>query len=325
MKYSSTVRTINVVIFALLLGGFTFLAIWFGFMTVPFQWRGGSGSPLGSDFPATSFGLAAMLGIFGLAGALVSLRGFIASVRAMLAGNDDEPVYRAFGSYIGIGFIVAIYLLLNATWVYRLTSTNFHYEEIAFVSIVYTIAFIIVAFASLLPLSKIFGDHDRYNEIMRIISFTLGAATLSVAAVFGGALINLLQYKDTTANSDPLLVEFLVGTLVPFAAFLCYLFALLGYKKADRTGAVSKGNGFLFEGGLFLTGGAIIAAGVIEQVFQAKELRISLMAAEVVAKNANYLDFAIMSYIVGGLIVLASCYFAYQTSLGSKAKLVKDE
>lgn len=325
MKYSSTVRTINVVIFALLLGGFTFLAIWFGFMTVPFQWWGGSGSPLGSDFPSTSFGLAAMFGIFGLAGAIVSLRGFVASVLSMLRGNDDELVLRSFGSYIGVGIIVAIYLLLNATWVYRLTSTNFHYEEIAFVCIVYTIAFIIVAFATLLPLSKIFGDHDRYNEIMRIISFTLGASTLAVAAVFFGPLINLLSHKATTANSDPLLVEFLVGTIIPFVASACFGFALLGYKKADRTGTVSKKNGFLFESGLFLTGGAIIAAGVIENIFQSKELKISLMASEVSARNANYLDFSIMSYIVGGLIVLAACYFAYQTALGSKAKLVKDE
>ena len=325
MKYSSTVRTINVVLFALLFAGFAFLGIWFGFLTVPFQWRGGSGSPLAGSFPSTSFGLAATLGIFGIAGALVAGKGLVTSVLSMGRSNDDDIVVRSFGSYIGVGFVVAFFLLLNATWLYRLTTTNFKYDDVAFVIVVYVIGFLLVGFATLVPLSKIFGDKDRYNDIMKILASTFGFSLLAVAAVFFGAFINMLQFKDTTANSSQLLLEFGLGFGIPLAAAICYCAALLGYNKTSKDNVVRKSSGFLFEAGMCFTGSAIIVAGVLENIFQAKELRISLVASEVIAKNPNYMDFAIMSYIVGGLIVLASIYFAYQTALGNKAKVVKED
>ena len=323
MKYSSTVRTINVVLFALLTAGFGFLGIWFGFLVVPFQWRGGSGSPLASSFPSTSFGLAATLGVLGLTGAIVSLRGLIASLLS-LSRNDDEIVLRGFGAYIGVGLVATMFFFTNALWLYRLTTTNFKYDDVGFVIAVYAIAGILFLFGTLIPLSKIFGDHDRYNEIMRILSFTFGAATLSVAVVFFGAYLPIAANKATTTNSDQLMLELGLGALIPFLAFVCFALALIGYRRADKTNTISKKSGFLFEGGLFLTGSAIISAGILENIFQYKELRISLMAAEVVAKNPNYLDFSVMSYIVGGLIVLASCYFALQTAKGGKAKVASE-
>ena len=324
MKYSSTVRTINVVIFAILTAAFAFLGVWFGFLVVPFQWRGGSGSPLAANFPSMSFGLAATFGVLGITGAIVALRGLVASILS-LSRNDDEIVIRSFGAYIGVGLVVTIFFFLNALWLYRLTTTNFKFDDIGFVIAVYAIAGIILMFVTLVPLSKIFGDHDRYNEIMRILSFTFGAAMLATAAVFAGALITLLQNKATTTHANELLLEFGMGALLPCLAFIAYGLALLGYKKADRNNAVSKPAGFLFETGLCLTGASIIVAGVLEQIFQTKELRISLMTAEIAAKNPNYMDFAIMSYIVGGALVLAALYFAFQTAKGSKAKVIADK
>lgn len=326
MKYSSVVRTINLVIFALLFAGFAFLGIWFGFLVVPFQWRGGAGSALASDFPTISVALAMELAVLGFTGAVVAGRGLLASILSVLRPNDDEIVIRSFGAYIGVGLVAALFLFFNATWLYRLTTTNFKYDDIGFVVVVYVIAFLIIMFGTLVPLSKIFGDHERYNEIMRIISLTAGAATLSTALVFFLAFVPFCVNSASTTHSSQLILQSGLGALLPFLAAVCFFLALVGYRKADKEKKVVKLNGFLFEGGLCFTGAAIIVAGVLENVYQYKELRISFLTSQSVpATNGNYVDFAVMSYILGGILVLAALYLAYQTARGGKGKQVSAE
>ena len=324
MKYSSTVRMVNVVLFALLLAGFAFLGIWFGFLVTPYQWIGGRGSPL-STFPSMSFGLSALLGVLGLAGAIVSLGGLVCAVRSVIRGNDDRPVLQSFGCYIAIGFVLCAFLFLSATWLYRLTSSNIGDDDLGFIITVYVVAFIIVAFATLLPLSKIFGDNDRYNEIMKIISFSMVAIDFAIALVYFLAYLQVASYRSGVSYSGQVMVEFGSGALFPFIACVLACLSFLGYSRAEKKNIVSKGNGFLFEGALLVNGGSIIAAGIIEQIFQTQELRISLMAKGIGQVNPTYSEFAIMSYIVGGVIILASLYFMYQTALGSKAKVVKED
>ncbi|MBQ9457858.1 MAG: hypothetical protein IJU64_05070 [Bacilli bacterium] len=323
MKYSSTVRMVNVVLFALLMAGFTFLAVWFGFLVTPFQWIGGRGSPL-AEFPTMGYGLSAMLGAFGLAGAIVSCIGLVSGVQSLVK-NDDRPVVRCFGCYIAVGLLVAAFLFFNATWLYRLTSSNLGDDDLGFIITVYVIAFILVSFATLVPLTKIFGDNEKFNSIMKILSVALCAADFSVALLFFLSYIQVVSYRDSVSYSANVMTEFGLGALIPFLACLLAAAALFGYSKADKNGQVKKLNGYLFEGALCLNGVAIIVAGVLEQIFQSSSLRISLVAKGISQSNPTYTEFAVMSYIIGGLLVLASLYFAYQTSLGNKAKLVKDE
>ena len=314
---------VNVVLFALLLTGFTFLAVWFGFLVTPFQWIGGRGSPL-SEFPTLSYGLSAMLGAAGIAGGLVSIVGLVSAVQSLIK-NDDKPVLRCFGCYIVIGLMISAYLLLNAAWLYRLTSSNIGDDDLGFVITVYVVAFILITFATLAALTKIFGDNEKFNSIMKILSLGLVAADFAIALEFFLSYVQVAAYRDSVSYSANVMTEFGLGALIPFIACLLAAAALYGYCKADKKNEVKKLNGFLFEGALGVNGIAIIVAGILEHVYQSSSLRISLVAKGISQTNPTYTEFAVMSYIIGGLLVLASLYFAYQTSLGAKAKLVKDE
>ena len=321
MKYSSTVRLINTVIFALLLVGFACLGIYFGLLVAPFIFPG-RGSLLG-DLPAMSYGLAANLGVLGLAGTIVSLAGFIFAVKSLVKGNDDRAVVSTFAAYIAVGLTLVGFLFLNATWLYRLTSSNLGFNDTAFVIIVYVIALFIIGFASLAPMVRLFGDNDKYHTIMKIISGVTFAGSCATALVFFLAYINSNIY--VISNGAVVSTEFLLGFLLPLAAAIFAGIAFFRYGRSEKKNVVSKLDGYLFEAALALIGGSIVTAGIVEHINQGSEdLAVSLISASAGTTNANYLDFAIMSYIVGGILVLAAIYFAYQTTLGTKAKVAKD-
>ena len=323
MKYSSGIRLINVIVFALLFAGFGFLAVWFGFLITPFLWIG-KGSPL--DLPDISFGLAALLGCFGLAGALISLRGLVNSVVSMLRENDDAPVVRSFGSYIGIGYLVAMFLLLNAVWLYRLTSSNLGDDDIAFVVVVYVVALIVVLLATNVPMVRLFGDESQFNQVMQHLSFVLGAASLSVGAVFGVAFLVTSSSADAFYGQATVSMEIGIPALIGLVATVLCCLAFLGYGKAEKNRTISKANGLLFEGALFLSGASIIVTSVFENVFQgaSRPTAVSLVAKAIGMSNVNYLDFAITGYILGGIVVLASLGFMKSTLFPKKANLAAE-
>ena len=95
MKYSPSVRLINIIIFALLLAGFGFLGVWFGFVISPNLILGTSPSA-SIDLQAISVGLSVMLGAFGLAAALMALAGFVYSVASFVRQSNSDLVVRSF-------------------------------------------------------------------------------------------------------------------------------------------------------------------------------------------------------------------------------------
>ena len=318
MKYSSGIRLINVVLFALLLAGFGFLGIWFGFLVTPYLWIG-KGSPV--SLPDMSYGLAALLGCFGLTGAFLSLKGLFHSIKGMTHEHDDLPVKKAFGCYIGVGYLLAIFCLFNGLWLYRLTSTNLSSNvDMAFVIVVFMILLIVIVFLTNLPMIRLFGEDSDFNKTMEILTSVVGLANLSVAIVFGASYFATKCSADRFYGQDMIATELGLPALLGLIAFLLCLVAFLGYRKADKNKTVKKLNGVLFEGGLFLSGLSIIITSILEHVNQSatRPMAVSLVAKSVNMTNVNYLDFAIMGYILGGLICLASLAFLKSTLFPKK-------
>ncbi|MBQ7244317.1 MAG: hypothetical protein IJS52_09000 [Bacilli bacterium] len=318
MKYSSTTRLINVVVFALLAIGFGFLGIYFGILVTPFRFVSGGG-PLGVTFENVGWGLFAMLGVLGLTGLLVSAYGLVQSVFAVLRGNDDLPVRRAFSSYVALGYVVAIFFFLNAVWLYRLTSTNIGYDDMAFVIIVYVILFLVAIIVSNIPLLRMYGEGEELNKIMKAITGPIVAATFSLMLVYGLSFFLL----PSDAYSRAVMSKQLgVPALIFLVAFLLSGAAFLGYGRADKAQKVSKMNGFLFEGSLLAIGAAIIVAGVFEYLSQSAKNAplVSLVGKSVPAGNSAYMEFAVMSWIVGGLLVILACFLCLSTLKGDKKK-----
>ena len=316
MKYSSTVRLINVILFALFAIGFGVLAVYFGFLVAPFVW-GGQGPIKLPDSGA--FALWAMLGSLGVAGALISLVGLFKSVVSVMKARDDAPVITSFSCYIAIGYVLAMFLLLNAFWLYRLTSANIGYDDVAFVVIVYIIAAILVLIGANVPMMRMFGEGEQLNKVMGILCAALFSVNLGVALVFGVSYF-VVNAAEGIAFKSTVTMEMGLAALIPLVAAVLICVAALGYRKADKAGSISKLNGLLFEGALLIDGGAILSGGIIEYVLQSGKNPplASLVAKKVASTSANYMDFLVMACILGGGLILLSLGLAYSTLKGGK-------
>ena len=315
MKYSSTIRILNLALFLILFAVFVSLGIWAGILVTPFIIRGYG--PI--DLPDLSVALPWELGAFGLAGALMCLFGFALSLKGIIHGNDDRAVRDAISCYIGLGFLVALFLFLNGAWLYRLTTTNFGYSELAFAIAFFLVLAIIIIIGVNVPFVKMHGDDVNQNSQMSLIS------GVSVCANFGAALPGILALIFSGAEEPTryIMPKLLTIALIPAVACLLSLLAFFRYRKGEKTGAVSKLNAFAFEGSLLLDGAAILAAGVFSYVYaqETSASKTSLISSSWNKPDVNYLDFSVMSWIIGGVLVLvALCLLASTIRPAKNAK-----
>ena len=98
-----------------------------------------------------------MIAAFGLAEFLMSVYGLVTSIKSLLK-NDDNLVMQSFLCYIGIGYILAALVFLNGIWLYRLTSTNFGFNNLGFVIAAYIILCILLMVATNVPLFTLLGE-----------------------------------------------------------------------------------------------------------------------------------------------------------------------
>ena len=317
MKYSPTTRLINVIVCALLCAGFGYLAVYFGILVAPFLWVGRG--PI--DLPTMSLGLPLMLGGFGFAGLLISLYGLVNSVLSIMKERDDAPVVRTFGSYIAVGYLISLFCFFNATWLYRLTSTNIGYEEFPFVITVYAVLFVITLVVSNIPVLKLFGENEELNKMMQILDGTVVASTLSLGVLFGVCYL-VFNGSGDVANKALVLRNMGIASLIfLFAACLSTL-AFFGYRKADKAGVTKKLNGFLFEGSIASIGGAVLFAGIAEYLSQVGKnpSNVSFVGKTTPNTNPAYMEFSVMAFILGSLLILGACYLAWNTAKGNAAK-----
>lgn len=317
MKYSPTVRLINVVLFALLGFGFGYLGVYFGILVGPNLWL--ENLPFGMKVPEMSLALVMLLGALGLAGLLLSVLGLVKSILSLVR-RDDERVRQAFGCYIGIGYLIAVFFLLNAVWLYRLLTTNIGFNEIGFAIVIYVILMIVALVASSIPLVKMFGEGEGTNRVMGILTRSVIAASLAVAVPFFIAFLRIASNQELVSHPDIMMTKFGLYALVPFVAAVIGCVALFGYGRAEKAGTYKKLNGLLFESALLVLGAAIIVAGVLNYVY--KDGPYSLIASVVKSQVSSdiYTEFTVCSSIVGGLIAILSLVLMYFTVFPPKLK-----
>ena len=319
MKYSSTPKFINTILFGLLSIGFGILGVYFGFFVAPFLWIT-PGSVV--DLPeAGSVALFEMIAAFGLAECLMCLVGLALSIKS-LTKNDDNLVLGSFLCYIGIGYILSAFVFLNGIWLYRLTTTNFGFSNLGFAIAAYLIVFILLMVATNVPLVKLLGEEEDGNNTMKLLSSTLGIANLGLALAFFGPFIRNLAYGDFT-NGAIMNAKYALYFLLPLLASALSIVAYLGYRKAAESKQAKKLNGFLFEGAIAVDGIAMIVAGALDYAFRKKNVSLLASVAGKTAQNPNSLEFIILSCIWGGLIVLGAAALVIITIFPPKAKAAK--
>ena len=298
MKYSSTTRILNLVFFAILFAGFGALGIWAGILVAPFMI-----SEVGPiDLPSFSVGLAWELGALGLSGMILSGIGLGHSIIGMMHANDDSSVRSAFSCYVGLGFLVTIFLFLNGTWLYRLTSTNFGYTELGFAIAFFVVLSVIIGIAVSIPFVKMHGDDVNQNSQMSLIAKLFFSVNAGIAIPGVLAII----FSQNVPNLKYFSAKLIVMSLIPLVAAILSLIALLGYNRGQKNGTVSKTNGFLFEGSLLLDGLGFLAAGCFSYLMadETGYKKTSIVASAWGKADVNYVDFSVMSWIIGGLLVL---------------------
>ena len=313
MKYSPSTRLINIIINAVLAAGFGFLGVWFAFLITP-NLLTVQNSVVNIEIPEISVGLSVMLGSLGLAGMLVSLIGLAYSFMAFFRGGNDDLVRKTFSCYIALGYIVAFFFLLNATWLYRLTSSNLGDNDLGFIITVFVILAIIALIATNVPLLHMYGEGEHTNKIMHAITLAFVASDLAVALTFGVLCLANLGNLGTFAYSKDVLTKAGIFALIPLVAALLGLLALFGFARAERRNVVKKLNSFLFSGLVGVNGIAIIVTGLVGHLHYENGVKnISFMAKLYGASYTAQIEFSVMSYIVGGILVLLAFVLAYTT------------
>ena len=321
MKYSPSTRLINIIINAVLAAGFGFLGVWFAFLITP-NLLTVQNSVVNIEIPEISVGLSVMLGSLGLAGMLVSLIGLAYSFMAFFRGGNDDLVRKTFSCYIALGYIVAFFFLLNATWLYRLTSSNLGDNDLGFIITVFVILAIIALIATNVPLLHMYGEGEHTNKIMHAITLAFVASDLAVALTFGVLCLANLANLGTFAYSKDVLTKAGIFALIPLVAALLGLLALFGFARAERRNVVKKLNSFLFSGLVGVNGIAIIVTGLIGHLHYENGVKnISFMAKLYGASYTARIEFSVMSYIVGGLLVLLAFVLAYTTIVPPKKRI----
>lgn len=301
LRNYSSMRYVNLAIFTVLFAGFLTLAIYFAFLITPYLWVSGVKAPIENMPDDFSTALGVMLGAIGVAGSLISGFGFYYSLMSILK-NDDEYVIKGFASYIAIGYMVSIALFLNAVWLYRLTTTEIGYGEIAFVIIIYLIALIIALIASNVPLVKLYGEDEHSNRTMKVIVGSLAAVDLGVAIPFLASYFVCLS-SGSFANKDIVSTKFLVYGLIPLLAFLVFAIAFYSFCKGEKAKKETKLGMGLFTGGTIVNGAAILLTGIFAQVWDTK--KVSFLDAGRGTYD-HIIEFAVISYILAGIIILGS-------------------
>ena len=153
---------------------------------------------------------------------------------------------------------------------------------------------------------------------MKVLVGSLGAVDLSVGIVFLACALAFISRLGEVANSYLILTKFSVYAAIPLVAFVLFAIAYALIGKAEKKGVEDKAGKGLFVASLAINGGAIIVCGVFAHVFHEK--KISFMFPYETGIPAPYLEFAVVSYILGILVVLAAVGLVLYTVFGKKKK-----
>lgn len=326
MRYSSTVRLINTVLFAILGAAFLFLGIWFGVVIAPYMViQTGAKVDLPSDI---SYALIMELGALGLAAGIICVVGFLFSVLSMLRPNDNLVV-RSFSCYMALGFVLAIFCLLNASWLYNLTSTNFKYNETGFVITVFSIASLLILVATCIPLVHMFQEEPTQNKPLKILAGALVAVDLGLLIPQGLTYIvtkggaEFANKGIYTARLGIISLVVLVGAIVSLAAYFLA-------NRDDKAGVDSKLAGIVYSLALATNGGAILTAGLLESRFyqSSKGGSVCSLLSQNVRTTSGYAlwrDFSVIGYVIAGLIFAVTLVLIYFTVFPNKLKKVSQD
>ncbi|MCR5079381.1 MAG: hypothetical protein K6B65_05675 [Bacilli bacterium] len=316
MKYSSTPRLLNAVVFALLFVGFAVLALFFTFFYLPFLWSGLGSGPIENSLSDVSVALVAMIGSLGVAGAFISCIGLIRSIKALMNGKDDELVRRSFDCYFSLGYVLAAVLFLNATWLIRLTTANFGDVSMGFVIAVYIIALILVLVGTNIPLVKIYEDDQEGKSMARVLLLASLSIGVGVAVSFLYAGIVTLALGAGISGQSTLLLKYFTLAIAPALGGIVAALGMFLSKKGN-----DKGSSIALYSSLGIYGLGIMYCGLLSVLFNnTTKDKFIFMEQTLSAHPTNWLVNTVLGFVIGGLILIGAIALVVITVMPKKDK-----
>ena len=309
MKYSSTSRLVNAIVFPILLIAFGALGVYFSFFVSPTYL-----SSLGQAQYFTNnyaYNFSVNFGMLGIAVAALACYGTFLAIKG-LNDKSDAAVEKTFFVYVAIAYVFAAWFALNALVFYRLIGG----AQYVFWIVIFVILLIGALIAGNVPLMKILDGRET-NDILVIL--VEAAAALALGYICNTIPTTIVGIADSASGNgnyalytNQLLVYSILGVVALCAA--CFAAALI--KKGSKLGEILAGATLLPFGGIF------VATSIFEIVnkYVAKESKFSLQGLRGVAGGMDYI---IMTMAVGAVLVIGGIIFLASSALPEKKKAVK--
>ncbi len=322
MKYSSTIRMINAIVFALLIIGFACLGIYFGLIAAPNLLPRLNVVKLGETVlfnSEYSYALAAMLGGAGLACTAIAVYGLVMSIRSIMDDRNDVFVLRSFLSYIALGYVLVIYFFINAVWLFRLTAGT----EANFVIIIYLLVTVVLLIATNVPLFKLL-ENENQNLTMKTITGACASVATTLALIFCVSAISFAGTKPEAGYSiiSSKLVVYLLLALAASALAICsFVFFSRNVKKGETKVSILASN--LFAGSLVASAVFFIVSGSFVYAWNYDSSKnVSFLNKTLAALSKNVaLNYAVAGWILGAALIAAAAVIVVLNYVTPKKKV----
>jgi len=310
MKYSSSIRMINAVVFALIFVAFGCLGCYFSFFASPEFFAQSTESQADHFIGNTGYNFCLQFGVLGLAVMLVGLLGFVLSLKSIREENNDKIVRASFLCYVAIGYIFAAFFFINATFWYTLIGKS----SIAWWIVVSVILFIAALIASNVPMMKMLEDADS-NIILTILTSTLAVISFCLTLTLGITwLVTMKSPKDVAIINK----ELMIYTLISLVVFIVSLVAALLFFKGYRKGEQKQLPHFLADFSLIGVSALFFASSSFEYVYRKTSSKSYAVSLQGVSAAYPGVDYVVMGYILGSLVFLGAVALICSNLFGNK-------
>jgi hypothetical protein len=224
--------------------------------------------------------------------------------------NDDKIVKASFLCYVAIGYIFCVFFFLNSVLLYRLIGK----DQIAWWIVVSIILLIGSLIASNVPMMKMLEDSDS-NIILTVLTATFAIVLFPLGLTLG---LTYLVTLGASTNVGVIRTELLVYLAITFVAFLLSLFAAIVFFKNYKKGVQTKLPHLLADIGMIATSGLFFSSSSFEYVYRKTSSATYYNSLQGTSRAYAGLDYVIMGYIVGSLLVIGAAVLLVSNLVGDK-------
>jgi hypothetical protein len=316
MKYSNTSRVLSLLFHSLIFAAFGSMGLYFGFFVVPEYFNTATQAMFTENLFKGAFNLYLELAVLGLSLMTVSAYGLFQAIVSILRPSDDQSVIKSFVAFIGDGYVLSIFFLLQGLLFFDLIANS----NVAFVIVMAILFAILLLIATNIPMVRLFDGKDN-TPLLAGLSLTAGV-TFAWGAI--DSFLALIGSWNAEAYNGQYWINIQLGIGSLSALFITGLVVIAGIiilKKGANDSKASAISGYLNSGAVLLLSGLLFSLSVIEIVLHDTE-KVHMESSSLSASSYGY-GFGIMGLVLASLALLSGIYFIVVTAKESQKKTLQ--